>query len=214
MPAVVTQFIDTYAHTPARRPAFIFAGAGLLLGAAAWSVMGGTVQASSVAASGTRPLYPSTAPVITMIDVPNLTVLQVVHKLPITSRYDILLSNTGVKQQLSGMGPYTLFAPADNYFDYLPKGAYAALTRQQELELAAHMVVSDAAIDPSDDNGPYVTLAEDQLPVSMQDGAVMVGGSMPDGSQGFAIRGYRANNGIVYVVNKVLPPDDLVEQLQ
>jgi uncharacterized surface protein with fasciclin (FAS1) repeats len=199
MPATLVTIIDAYAYAPSRRNAYLFAGGGLILGAAVWMFVG-TVQASST--TTVAPLYPTSAPAIQLIDVPNMTVLQVVRKLPITSRFDTLLSNAGVKNDLQGTGPYTIFAPANNYFDYLPKGAYASLTRSQEHELAAHLVVSNAAIDTTDTNGPYLTLAQDTLPVELQDGTVTVG-------DGYAIRGYRASNGIVYVINRVLAPEDL-----
>lgn len=164
-----------------------------------------TVQASGT--SSVAPLYPTSAPTIHVVDVPNLTVLQVVRKLPITSRFSMLLNNTSVGQGLVGGGPYTVFAPADNYFDYLPRGAYVALTRAQERELAEHLVVSHVAVGETASSEQYVTLAQDTLPVTVKDASVKVG-------DGFAILGYRAKNGIVYVINKVLPPDDLMAVLQ
>jgi uncharacterized surface protein with fasciclin (FAS1) repeats len=64
------------------------------------------------------------------------------------------------------------------------------------------MVVSNVAIDADAQGGQYITLAQDVLPVELTGGTVLVG-------DGFAVRGYRATNGIVYVVNKVLAPDEL-----
>lgn len=204
MPVALTQFIGTYTHMPKCRPELLFAGAGLALGAAVWLFVG-TVRAGGV--SAVEPLYPSVAPAITIVDVPHLTVLEVVRKLPVASRFDTLLANTGVRRQLAGEGPYTVFAPANNYFDYLPKGAYVSLTRAQEQELAQHSVVSNAAVDADAPDGEYITLAQDTLPVEIQSGKVLVG-------DGFAVRGYRASNGIVYLVNKVLAPDGLSLALQ
>lgn len=212
MPAAATQLFDTYAHTARHRPSLLFAAAGLVLGAAVWSFVA-TVQANT-AKSAVEPLYPSVAPVVSIMDVPNLAVLEVIRKLPMASRFDTLLANTGVRQHLTGAGPYTIFVPANNYFDYLPKGAYVSLTRAQELELAQHMVVSNAAIGTDAQDGQYITLAQDVLPVELTGGAVLVGGRLPAGGQGFAMRGYRATNGIVYVINRVLAPDELKLALQ
>lgn len=203
MPAAVTQYVGAFVSVPMHRSTFLFAGAGIVLGAA---VFMGTVQANA-AKSAVEPLYPSAAPVVSIVDVPNLTVLEVIRKLPMASRFDTLLANTGARQQLVGEGPYTVFVPANNYFDYLPKGAYVSLTRAQELELAQHMVVSNAAIGTDAQGGQYITLAQDVLPVELTGGAVLVG-------DGFAVRGYRATNGIVYVINRVLAPDELKLALQ
>lgn len=203
MPAVL-HIINTYANTPVRRPAFLFSAAGLLFGATAMSIVGAT---HASARSGIDPLYPSAAPAIRLVDVPDLTVLEVIRKLPMTSRFDTLLANTNVRQQLTGTGPYTVFATANNYFDYLPKGAYISLTRAQEMEFAEHAVVLGSAIDVDSYSGNYITLAQDQVSVDLQDGTVTVG-------NGFAVRGYRASNGIVYVINVVLSPDDLASVLQ
>lgn len=175
-------------------------GAGFALGVVVWSLIG-IVQVRG-ASSSTEPFYPDAAPTITIVDMPGLSVLQVIRKLPMASRFDTLLSNTGAHQQLTGSGPYTVFATANNYFDYLPKGAYVSLTRAQELALAQHMVVSNAAIDTDATSGTYITSGQDQLLVEIQNGTVLVG-------DGFAVRGYRATNGIVYVINRVLAPDEL-----
>jgi uncharacterized surface protein with fasciclin (FAS1) repeats len=198
MPAIAQHFW-TDIRAPDRKSAFIVAGASLIVAAGVWGAVGARAQAGSTVA----PLYPTEPQALTMIEVPNLSVWDVVNKLPITSRFAILLSNSGVENEIMGDGPYTVFAPADNYFDYLPKGAYVSLSRSEEHELAEHAVVANAAVQSTDETaGTYLTLAQDRLDVATG------GGSLSAGS-GFAIRGYHAKNGVVYIINKVLIPDDL-----
>lgn len=126
---------------------------------------------------------------------------QLVESLPMTERFGLLLSNTGVLGELNGPGPYTVFAPANNYFDYLPHDVYVGATRKAQRVLAEHHVVSGLVV-PIDTAGKntYLTLGNDRIEVDTPgDGSASVG-------QGYVVRTYHARNGVVYLINRVLLP--------
>src|SRR4051812_7091115 len=126
--ATVADFFGTVRVEPRFRRVAVAGGMLLLLAAAGWGIVGTRAAADTKVA----PLYVAAAQPIQMVNVPDYTVAQVVKKLPMALRFELLLQRTGVMQQLSGPGPYTILAPADNYFDYLPNGGLPAMTRQDE----------------------------------------------------------------------------------
>ena len=200
MPTAVSYFVhqcytlaDT-ARLPRFRPAWIAGSALTFLVGATWVLTGGTVAAQHAI----RPLYPTTPIPVEMVDAQEQTVGQVIEGLPMGLRFEMLLKRTGAWGALEGTGPYTVFVPADNYFDYI-EGGLPALTRAEERALALRHIVGRVSLVPTEEtDGTYLTLAGQNLPASVgADGVVSVG-------DGFAIRGYYAQNGVVYVVSKVL----------
>ena len=72
----------------------------------------------------------------------NLTVEQVVDSTPELSKFDLLVYNAGARDLLAGTD-IQLYAPANNYMDYLPKGYVASLTQAQARSLVrAHLGAS------------------------------------------------------------------------
>lgn len=208
MPAALGQYftIQWRAIGTPRPRVLVAAGAGLIVVAVAWSMIG-----VDDANAGTHvvPLYPAVQTTVPMVDASQDTVADLVRQLPLASHYEMLALSGGVMASLDGTGPYTLFIPADNYFDYLPRSAYVGLTNVQRAELAAHMVVAGSAL-PIDESraGSYLTLAGDEIQFAPRDSdsSAAVGDA---GSGGYIIRGYKAKNGVVYITNKVLVPNDL-----
>lgn len=182
MPAALGVSVK-FPHLREVQPAWIVGGATLLLLGVGATLLGNTNTA--VAGGAVRPLYPTEQSPVEMIDVPNLTVQEVVQKLPIGLRFSLLLTNSGVMHELEDTGRYTLFVPADNYFDYLPKGEYIKLTKAQSAELAQN----------------HIAVGIVELPQALSDNYII-------------LKAYKAKNGVVYVTNKVLVPDDLKDKLQ
>ena len=85
-------------------------------------------------------------------------------------RFYLLLLNTGTLQEISGTGPYTVYAPQNSAIDYLPHAQYIELSADQKKVLAeAH-------------------LGKVPLPPGVQ-----------------ILKEYQAENGVVYIINQVLP---------
>ena len=189
------------AYLPAvlSRPQPIYIAAAAVVYASA--VFGGAPVHSAAAAAPRVPLYPSAPLPVAVIDASTSTVAELVESLPITQRFGLLLSNTGVIKELDGPGPYTLLAPADNAIDYLPYDVYVGATRREQYSLAQRHVISGLVVPlnaPSYSN--YLTLGGDQVEIKVPgDGSAFVG-------KGFVIHAYRAQNGVVYVINSVLVP--------
>jgi transforming growth factor-beta-induced protein len=122
------------------------------------------------------------------------------------------LEAAGLVDDLSGAGPFTVFAPTDAAFGELPDGTVAALleTANEDVltELLLGHVVSGSyrAADLSD--GQVLTaLSGDELRVSIEGGAVRVGGAL------VAAADVSATNGVVHVMAGVLAGGlDLVER--
>ena len=151
------------------------------------------------------PLYPATQSAVEMIDVSEYSVAQVVEKLPMGLRFEMLLYNGGALAELNGEGPYTIFAPADNYFDYLPRQGFVGLTHEAVALLARHHIVPRLAIPLTEAGaGTYLTLAGTEISFTPRtsDMSAAVG-------DGFAIKGYQARNGVVYLVSRVLVPAEV-----
>ncbi|MES2203262.1 MAG: fasciclin domain-containing protein [Patescibacteria group bacterium] len=198
MPTALLSFLDI-PELPRLKPARLVSAALVVFAIASWSVVGWRV---ATAQTQVPQLYP-TAPVpVQMLDESKYTVAQVVAGMPAALRFEVLLERTGVMQELSGDGPYTILVPADNYFDYIP-GGLPSYSRADEKALAERHVLSHVAVVPTSESaGDYVTLASDQMPVAVHDdGTVAVG-------DGFAIRGFYAKNGVVYLISRVLVSED------
>ena len=105
---------------------------------------------------------------------------------------------------LSGPGPFTLFAPTDAAFDALPEGTLDALLEDPTGNLAAMLqfhVVSGETLSADLSNGDVLTTLQGQeLEVSIEGGDVFINGAQvttPD---------VNASNGVVHVVDGVLNP--------
>jgi uncharacterized surface protein with fasciclin (FAS1) repeats len=212
MPAAVGHFWDfKFKAVNLPRPhLFIIGGSVLVLAAAGFATM---ASASTPTHSGVVPLYPSVQSTVPMTDMSQYTVAQIVAQLPLTTKFQMLAYNGGVINELQGAGPYTVFAPASNYFDYLPRSAYVGLTHIQMGEIASHMIVEGQAIPVSQAySGSYITLAGDELNFTPRDSDQSAAVSDASAS-GYILRGYKAKNGVVYITNKVLVPSDLTNVL-
>jgi uncharacterized surface protein with fasciclin (FAS1) repeats len=167
-----------------------------------WGAVGSRVFAEAPAIV---PLYPAVQSPVEVVNVQEYTVAQVVEHLPIINRFEMMLYNGGVLQEIDGAGPYTVFAPADNYYDYVPAQAYLGLTQDERAALARHHVVPRHAVPlNAEGNGAHLTLAGTPLTFEVRESDKSA--SVEDG---FVIKAYQAKNGVVYIISKVLVPDSL-----
>lgn len=129
------------------------------------------------------------------------TVLGIIAGIPEASRFGTLLSSTGVKAEIAGQGPYTVFVPTNASFSLLPPGALN-LSGTQMRRLAEYHVVMGRAIDVNAQlAGTIQALSKDMLNFSVfpSDKSARVNSAV-------ALKAYKASNGIVYLVSEVLLP--------
>jgi uncharacterized surface protein with fasciclin (FAS1) repeats len=105
---------------------------------------------------------------------------------------------------LSGDGPFTLFAPTDAAFAALPEGTVASLLEDPTGALAdilLYHVVSGKALSSDLENGQTIaTLNGDDVAIKLKDGKAYIDGAM------VTVADIKAKNGVVHVINAVITP--------
>jgi uncharacterized surface protein with fasciclin (FAS1) repeats len=111
---------------------------------------------------------------------------------------------------LSGEGPFTLFAPTDAAFAALPEGTVASLLEDPTGELAnilLYHVVSGKALSSDLSNGQTIaTLNGDKVEVKIKGGKAYI-----DNAQ-VTVADIKADNGVVHVINAVMIPSSKLSQ--
>lgn len=110
---------------------------------------------------------------------------------------------------LSGTGPYTVFAPTEEAFEALPDDTLASLKRLENRErlqeiLNNHIIAGKLTTNDLQDGSLLKTTAGHQLTVSKRDGQIRINGALivkPD---------EMSSNGVLHIIDKVL----LVEEEQ
>ncbi len=130
------------------------------------------------------------------------TVNAVISSLSGVSTFASLYSSTGVSASVTGKGPYTVFVPTDAAMAALPPGTITNMTAAQKKRLVQNHIVSSKMLDlDAVSSGKHSTLSKDMLNFVVQpDTKIAYVGS------GYAVRQYKASNGIVYVITAVLTP--------
>lgn len=130
----------------------------------------------------------------------NSSVASVVTSLSGSSRFASLLTSTGVS--LSGNGSYTVFVPTDASFSALAPGLLESMTAAERKNLVQYHIVSGKMLDfDAVSAGTHTSLSGEPLnfTTNIQNHVAYVG-------NGYALRQYKASNGIVYVISAVLVP--------
>jgi uncharacterized surface protein with fasciclin (FAS1) repeats len=139
---------------------------------------------------------------VTTENVPSSSVAAVVAGIADASNFNSLFVSTGVAASLSGKGPYTVFVPTNEAYASLTAGTLSNMTSAQKKRLAQYAVVSGKALDiDAVSSGTYTALSKD--PLNFQVNLVYKEAFV---NSGYAIREYKASNGIVYLISAVLVP--------
>jgi len=105
---------------------------------------------------------------------------------------------------LSGEGPFTVFAPTDAAFAALPEGTVASLLEDPTGALAEillyHVVGSKAMSSDLSDGQKIATLNGDDIAVKFKNGKVYI-----DGAQ-VITADIKTDNGVVHVIDAVITP--------
>ncbi len=117
------------------------------------------------------------------------------------SIFESYLNKTGVNNEISGTGPYTVFVPIDSSFGHLKAGTVSGLSATEQKRLVEYHVVPNRVVDGSVAFGTITSLSRDILNLDAKNPTktLMVNSSKVVGS-------YKATNGIVYLISEVLLP--------
>jgi uncharacterized surface protein with fasciclin (FAS1) repeats len=129
------------------------------------------------------------------------------------STFSQALEATDLEQTLAGDGPFTVFAPTNDAFRELPKGAVDELMAQEnrdELEtLLRHHVVRGQRLGPTAIPKTLEPMGGGEISANMSGKELILGGGEGDG-QGARVIGYApADNGAVHVIDSVLLPQEV-----
>jgi len=109
---------------------------------------------------------------------------------------------------LSGEGPFTLFAPTDAAFKALPEGTVTALLEDPTGSLAdilLYHVVAGSAYSTDLSNGQAIkTLNGDPISVKIVDGNAYINDAR------VTVADIKADNGVVHVIDAVITPAPLM----
>lgn len=114
----------------------------------------------------------------------------------------------GLADDLSGEGPFTLFAPTDDAFAALPEGTLSSLLENPTGPLAdilLYHVVSGKTMSSDLSNGQTIaSLNGDKISVRIEEGKAYVDNAM------VTVADIKAENGVVHVINAVITPSAAV----
>lgn len=200
----------------------------LLGGVVALSGCGQPTSDNTTTPSAAETANPNTSPVAeipTVTATPTVTVTETASPTPTTGattgsenlgqlaqaassqgQFTILtkaVKAAGLEQNLSGQGPYTVFAPTDAAFNALPTGTVDNLlkpaNKQKLVKLLGYHVVPGRVTSRQLKSGNVNTVEGQSLKVSVNTGVTVNGAKVVQAD-------IPASNGIVHVVDKVLLP--------
>ena len=113
------------------------------------------------------------------------------------------LTEAGLVDTLKGPGPFTVFAPTDDTFAKLPKGALEALLKDKKkltAVLTYHVVAGKVMAADAAKLTTAKTVNGQSLVIKAKDGAVTINGAKVTKAD------IEASNGVIHVVDTVLMP--------
>jgi len=140
-----------------------------------------------------------------------VTVLDIIVNSADHTTLETAVIAAGLADDLSGDGPFTVFAPTDAAFAALPAGVLDALLADPTGALAQvllYHVVSGEALSSSLSNGQTITTLQGQVvTVSITGGNVFINDAQ------VIVADIMADNGVVHVINAVLTPSTSVNEV-
>jgi uncharacterized surface protein with fasciclin (FAS1) repeats len=146
------------------------------------------------------------------LEVLPLTVVDIIVNSAVHTTLETAVIAAGLADDLSGVGPFTVFAPTDDAFAALPAGVLDALLADPTGDLAdvlLYHVVGASAPSSSLSNGDvFTTLLGQDITVTITGGNVFINDAQ------VIIADLMAENGIVHVIDAVLTPEVGVNEVQ
>jgi len=156
--------------------------------------------------------YGLVAAVATLVLLPGsafaANVLQAMDQAGAFSMFLKAVKIAGLKDMLSGEGPYTVFAPTDDAFTKLPKGMMKTMfdTENPDTKMKLKSLVDNHVLEG-------IVMARDVKNRHLEAVTVVGGSLVVDGNRGFMVEGGKvtradiaADNGVVHVLDTVLVP--------
>jgi uncharacterized surface protein with fasciclin (FAS1) repeats len=139
-----------------------------------------------------------------------ITVVDIIVNSPNHTTLETAVIAAGLADDLSGDGPFTVFAPTDAAFAALPAGVLDALLADPTGALAQvllYHVVSGEALSSDLSNGQIITTLQGQnVTVSITGADVFINDAQ------VTVADIMADNGVVHVINAVLTPSTSVNE--
>ena len=150
--------------------------------------------------------------VIDAVLTPPVTVVDVIIESEEHTTLETAVVQAELADDLSGEGPFTVFAPTDAAFDALPEGTLATLLEDPTGELAnilLYHVVNATALSTDLSNGQILTtLLGQDAKVTINENGVFINGAQ------VTMADITADNGVVHVIDAVLlPPSETVVEV-
>ncbi len=146
--------------------------------------------------------------VIDAVILPKSTVVDIIVGSPDHTTLEAAVIAAELADDLSGEGPFTVFAPTDAAFDALPEGTVASLLEDPTGALAQillyHVVGAKALSTDLSDGQMITTLNGDSVTVKLMDGNVYIDDAM------VTVTDLEADNGVVHVIDAVILPKSTV----
>ena len=132
------------------------------------------------------------------------TVVDIIVDSPNHNTLEAAVIAAELADDLSGDGPFTVFAPTDDAFAALPEGTVEALLEDPTGALAQillyHVVGAKALSTDLSDGQMITTLNGDSVTVKIMDGSVYIDDAM------VTVADLEADNGVVHVIDAVILP--------
>ena len=118
----------------------------------------------------------------------------------------------GLADDLSGAGPFTVFAPTDAAFEALPEGTVETLLKDPTGDLAQillyHVVGAKAMSTDLSDGQAIATLNGDKIDIKIKDGSVYIDQAKVTAAD------IKTDNGVVHVIDAVILPSATMAKAQ
>jgi uncharacterized surface protein with fasciclin (FAS1) repeats len=148
--------------------------------------------------------------VIDAVLIPTTTVVDIIAASPVHNTLEAAIIAAELDDDLSGEGPFTVFAPTDAAFDALPEGTLDELLKDPTGELAQillyHVVNAKAMSGDLSDGQMITTLEGTDVTVSISEGMVYINDAQ------VVVADIKADNGVVHFVSAVLTPSTSIRE--
>jgi uncharacterized surface protein with fasciclin (FAS1) repeats len=135
---------------------------------------------------------------------PRITVVDIIVESDVHETLEAAVIAAGLADDLSGEGPFTVFAPTDDAFAALPDGTVEALLKDPEGDLKDillyHVVKGKALSGDLSDGQMIATLNGKEVEVRIKNDTVYINNAM------VTVADLEADNGVVHVIDAVLIP--------